>query len=165
MGKPVGLTGRPFLYGKGICEKKPVGPEKLHDLPVAHASQAIAFYQAEFFAQAADILKPDLVFHPVPCIAEPWGHGSAVKKDFSIVFNCYLDGFYVADGIGFALASYVGEGPVVAVIGYAQIDFFGRDFCYGVFHHLDHFVEGRDGHRRTVGICALMLLVFYFFLL
>ena len=99
------------MYGKGICEKKPVGPEKLHDLPVAHTSQAIAFYQAEFFAQAADILKPDLVFHPVFCVAEPWGHGSAVKKDFSVVFNGYLDGFYVADGIGFALASYVGEGP------------------------------------------------------
>ena len=50
-----------------------------------------------------------------------------------------------------------GQGPVVTIVGYAQEDFFRRDFCDSVVQHRPDVGERGDRHGWAVGITTMLL--------
>ena len=84
---------------------------------------------------------------------------SFVELDGCIVCNCNLDSLYIAYGSCFGTALDKGKRPVIAVVWDPKANFGRGNFSQCIFHHLAHFINGRNCHWRAISVSAYKIYV------
>lgn len=92
---------------------------------------------------------------PPPWCRKRWGSGLSRQRKSPPHLGGQAHRLLVAQGDGPA-AGGMGQRPIVAVVGDAQLYLSRRDLRHGIAHHLRHLGKGRHRHRWAVGIPPLV---------
>lgn len=132
-----------------------------HEVPESRPLKAVPGSETKFGVHTAGVFEPDLVSGPPGVgVVEEGGLGRLVVLDGHAVLDSQLNGPLVGDGLRPGLPLDIGKGPVVAVVGHSQENFFRRDFGDSIVQHRPDVWEGGYRHGGAVGVSPLIWMPF-----